>query len=232
MAGDPGCPPVAGVSPRSDEAALLDGLFPPFVRGVVARVTDDCASPFAEERDLVAAAAPSRRRDFLCGRACAHAALRALGRDGGPIAVGDRREPSWPAGVVGSISHAGSLAGAVVARAVDASGLGLDIELLEPPLDRNLRPLLLTPGELSHVQVLEATEPSAAKILFSAKESVYKCLFPRTGWRLDPRDVDVALDVGRRRYSAAIAERSQTAQLRLEGTFRMVEGYVLTGLHM
>jgi len=220
------------VSPRSDASALLDGLFPPFVRGVAAHVTDGCDSPFPEERDAVAAAAPSRRREFLCGRACAHAALRGLGRDGGPIAIGDRRAPSWPEGMVGSISHAGSLAGAVVARATDARGLGLDIELLDPPLDPKLQRLLLTPGEISRVRALEATEPSAAKILFSAKESVYKCLFPRTGWRLDPRDVDVALDFGRRRYSAAIAERSQTAQLRLEGTFRMVEGYVLTGLHM
>ena len=133
---------------------------------------------------------------------------------------------------MGSISHAGSLAGAVVARATDARGLGLDIELLDPPLDPKLQRLLLTPGEISRVRALEATEPSAAKILFSAKESVYKCLFPRTGLRLDPRDVDVALDLGRHWYRAVIAEHAHTGQLRLEGTFRLVEGYVLTGLHM
>lgn len=183
----------------------------------------------------MAGAAPSRRREFLCGRACAHAALEALGRDGGPIAVGDRREPSWPVGVVGSISHAGSLAAAVVARSTDAWGLGLDVELLEPPLDPKLQRLLLTPGEMSHVQALEAIEPSAAKILFSAKESVYKCVFPRTRWRLDYQEVDVALDLGRRRYRAVIAGRPHDGHLRastLEGTFRLAEGYVLTGLHV
>ena len=230
VAGDRGRPHLTGSPPRSEATALLDGLFPSFVRGVAAHITDGCDSPFPEERDAVAAAASSRRREFVCGRACAHAALQALGRDRGPIGTGDRREPTWPDGVVGAISHAGSLVGAVVARAADARGLGLDIELLEPPLDQKLQRLLLTPGEIFHVQSLLATEPAAAKIIFSAKESVYKCLFPRTGRRLDPQEIDVALDPARRRYLAVIAgPRSVTP---LEGSFRLADGYVLTGLHV
>jgi 4'-phosphopantetheinyl transferase EntD len=230
-----GDPHLAGVSVWSQSAAVLDGLFPPFARGAVARVADGYDSPFMEERDAVARAAPSRRREFLCGRACAHAALEALGRDGGPIAVGDRREPSWPNGVVGSISHAGAFAGAVVAHAMDARGVGLDIELLEPPLDSKLRRLLLMPGEISHVDALEAVEPRAAKIVFSAKECVYKCLPPHTGWRLDPKEIDVALDPERGRFRAVIAGRSDGGGPwggALEGGFRLLDGYVVTAIHV
>ncbi len=56
------------------------------------------------------------------------------------------REPLWPAGVVGSISHSGELAGAVVARASDAWSVGLDIELLDPPLDAAVQRMVLGPA--------------------------------------------------------------------------------------
>jgi 4'-phosphopantetheinyl transferase EntD len=133
---------------------------------------------------------------------------------------------------VGSITHAGSLAAAVVAHATDARGLGLDIELLEPPLDPKVQRLLFTPSEISHVQALGAIEPGAANILFSAKESVYKCVFPRTRRRLGPHEVAVALDLGRRRFRAVVSEGSHGGEPALEGTFQLVAGYVLTGLCM
>lgn len=212
----------------------MDGLFPPFVRGAVARLDDASGSPFQDERDAVAKAVPARRREFLCGRACARAALQALGRKAGPIGVGNRREPAWPDGVVGSITHAGELAAAVVADATRARGLGLDIELLDPKLDESLRRLLLTPGELSHVAALEAVEPAAAKVVFSAKECAYKCVFPGTGRRLDAKDIAIALDAGRGRFKAVIAERSEGAGPSpgtLEGAFRVVDGYVVTAMH-
>ena len=185
------------------------------------------------EREAVAGAVASRRREFLCGRACAHAALRVLGRDAGPIGVGDRRQPLWPDGVVGSISHAGARVAAVVAHAADAWGLGLDVEPLAPVLDRGLARLLLTRAELEALQASHGDERVLAKIVFSAKESVYKCVFPRTGWALDHHDVEIALDLERSRFSAVIAERFDSRELPaavLVGDFRLVDGYVVTAL--
>lgn len=208
-------------------------LFPPFVHGVLAPTGPDCHSPHPEEWAAVASAVERRRREFLCGRACAHAALRAIGLDRGPIAVGRGRQPEWPAGAVGSISHAGDWSGAVVARAADAWGLGFDIEVLDPPLTPDVERLVLTPAER---EVGPRDHPLGAhrsKIAYSVKESVYKCLFPSTGWRLSFEDVEVEVDLG-----------ASCARARVDGRFRLpaadlsslavgvvvADGYLFTGL--
>lgn len=212
---------------------VVPRLFPSFVSGVLAATADDCESPHPEERAAVAGAVDRRRREFLCGRACAHAALRAVGLDRGPIGVGRGRQPVWPAGAVGSISHAGEWSGAVVARADDVWALGFDIETLDPPLAPEVERLVLTPEERAAAAEDDPVASHGSKIAYSVKESVYKCLFPRTGWRLSFTDVTVALDLHRSR-----------AEARLDGRFRSEEvdvslldvgvvvagGYVFTGL--
>jgi len=83
-----------------------------------------------EEERIVAGAALKRRRDFTLGRACAHAALAELDLDKGPIARAGNGAPVWPAGLVGSITHTPGYAAALVARAADFAGLGVDAELV------------------------------------------------------------------------------------------------------
>ncbi|HEX2023221.1 MAG TPA: 4'-phosphopantetheinyl transferase superfamily protein [Acidimicrobiales bacterium] len=213
---------------------VVPRLFPRFVRGVLAATDHDCESPHQEERAAVAGAVENRRREFLCGRACAHAALRAIGLDRGPIAVGTGRQPVWPTGAVGSISHAGDWSGAVVARAADAWALGFDMEELDPPLTPEVERLVLTPDERRPPG--STGHPLAAhrsKIAYSVKESVYKCLFPRTGWRLAFDDVTVEVDLHRSRAEAQVDERfrSPAADLSLlEVGVVVADGYVFTGL--
>lgn len=224
--------PVAG-APGLDCGKPPDGLLPSYARIAVAQIGAGPASAWQAERDAVAAAVPARRQEFLQGRACAHAALWALGLDGGPIGVGDRRQPLWPDGVVGAISHGGGLAAAAVARASDAWGLGLDLELREPPLDRELVELLLTPTERARLRAAGGAGRELAKLLFSAKESVYKCVSPRTGWALEHQDVEIVLDLPRRAYRAVIAERFDGRELPtapLVGSFRLFAGHVVTAL--
>jgi hypothetical protein len=69
-----------------------------------------------DELRLMASAVPRRRAEFAAGRACARAALRRLGINGWPLLVGSKREPLWPAGVVGSITHTDGLVAAAVSR--------------------------------------------------------------------------------------------------------------------
>lgn len=164
---------------------------------------------------MVATATAARRREFLAGRRCAHAALRAIGRDEGlAVGRGVMREPLWPAGVVGSISHAGGLAGAVAARTADAwglgLGLGLDIEVLEPPLDAALERIVMGPGELPRPARAHPLEPYRSKITFSVKECLHKCLFPRTRWALDFHDVAVDVDLDATGYEAVVDEGFRT----------------------
>ncbi|MGI8413764.1 MAG: 4'-phosphopantetheinyl transferase family protein [Solirubrobacteraceae bacterium] len=213
---------------RAEAEAALDGLFPATVAGAVLTLDDEVPCPYPAELDAIAGAAWRRQREFLAGRACAHAALRAIGHDGQPIGSGPMREPLWPAGVVGSISHAGRLAGAVATRAVDAWGVGMDIELLDPPLHAAVQRLVLSPGELR-------AAPELAKIAFAIKECVYKCLYPRTRWRLDFHDVGVEIDSPSGGWRAAVDRRFRLdgqPLAAMQGRFATCGPYVVVGLVM
>lgn len=232
MARDAGAP---GESPTDGAlSAALTALFPPFVAGALRRVDGgQDADAHPDELAAVAGAAPVRRAQFLAGRTCAHAALRALGRDVPVVARGPTRAPVWPSGVVGSIAHTGELAGAVAATAGEAWGLGLDLEPLAPPLDEGVERLVLTPAERAAERSAHPLGPFAGKIAFCAKECVYKCVSPAAGWPLEFHDVRVALDLAAGRYEAVVAERFRVAGAPLAplaGRFAVVDGVVLAGL--
>ena len=208
-------------------------LFPLFVRGVLASTDQECDGVHPEERRAVTGAAPRRQREFLCGRACAHAALGAIGRDRGPLGVGAGRQPQWPAGVVGSISHAGDWSGAVVALAEEAWGLGFDVEVLDPPLTPDVERLVQTLDERSSGPVDHPLARYRSKIAYSAKESVYKCLFPHTGWRLAFDDVTTEIDLHAHRVTARVAPRFRLAEADLASLdvgLVVSHGYVFTGV--
>lgn len=132
-----------------------------------------------EERLLPERVAPGRRADFRLGRHAAHLALRELGFEPRPILRGDRGEPLWPDGVVGSITHSHGHAIAVAAPAEIAGRIGIDLEDRTRYFDA-LESQIAVPAELAHLAELDTSIREAAVIeLFSAKESIYKAHFPR-----------------------------------------------------
>lgn len=159
-----------------------------------------------EERALLGArAAPRRVLEFTLGRGCAHAALAALAaqhqRDASlaarlaatPILREDARRPRWPAGYVGAITHHRGHAAAAVARAADYLGLGVDLEALRPPSPALVR-RILRPEERAAWEALPAAERTRGFALaFSAKESLFKALYPHTGVYLGFQEATVAL---------------------------------------
>lgn len=82
----------------------------------------------------------------------------------------------WPDGVVGAISHTGDLAVAIVGWLSDYAGLGIDLEQLSPGLSARAARLVCTPAEMAWVG--DAGGSSRGTMLFSAKEAVFKALFP------------------------------------------------------
>lgn len=187
----------------TDEASVgmqLADLFPAEV--VVSVCTDGAASPalFPQERDAVARAIERRRNEFALGRACARAALARLGWPACPILVDDQRAPIWPAGVVGSITHCRGLVAAAVCRQGAILGLGLDAEPLEP-VEPEVARMVWSPAERRRaVEAMGLDEFVAAKLVFSAKEAIHKCIGPLTGEMLDFLDVEIVLDPGRRAF--------------------------------
>ncbi|MFM9994461.1 MAG: 4'-phosphopantetheinyl transferase [Phycisphaerales bacterium] len=156
-------------------------LFPP---GVVVGASDapgDPSSLLTAECAAVASAVPTRRAEFAAGRALARRLLARLGIEHAVLPVGSDRAPIWPEGITGSISHAQGLCVAAVARRADVAALGIDTEPAEP-LDEELWPTIAAPDELDRLRSLSPDERGLhARLLFSAKEAVYKCQFPH--WR-------------------------------------------------
>jgi 4'-phosphopantetheinyl transferase EntD len=129
------------------------------------------------ERDLVRGSAPTRRQEFAAGRSCAHRALAAIGADTPTIGRGSRRQPLWPPGVTGSISHAAELAAAVALPVTSTvRAVGLDVERADAVEDE-LWPQVLNPFE--RAACAAAPEPGAtATAVFGAKEAAFKAIHP------------------------------------------------------
>jgi 4'-phosphopantetheinyl transferase EntD len=135
-----------------------------------------------EEAALVARAVPNRRYQFAAGRACARAALAALGLWPGPLLVASQRAPDWPPGTRGSISHTEGYVVAVVrANPGDQVAIGVDAERVGR-VDAHLFARLFTESERAWLTALQpGPRAEAATAVFGAKEAFYKAQFALTG---------------------------------------------------
>ncbi|MEU4438164.1 4'-phosphopantetheinyl transferase family protein [Micromonospora chalcea] len=150
---------------------------------------------FPEEEALVARSVEKRRREFTTVRHCARLALGELGLAPAPIVSGVRGAPLWPDGVVGSMTHCDGYRAAVVGRTAAFASLGVDAEPHAPLPDGVLGAIAL-PAERSRTVTLGAVRPAVCwdRLLFSAKEAVYKAWFPLTGQWLDFSEADIVFD--------------------------------------
>ena len=148
---------------------------------------------FPEEAALVAGAVHRRRREFATGRACARGALAQLGYPSTPLLNGAHREPLWPAGVVGSLTHCGGYRAAAVARSGDVRSLGIDAEPDAALPDGVLRSIGLPP-ERERLAALPAGPVHWDRLLFSAKEAVYKAWFPLARRGLEFHQAEITID--------------------------------------
>ncbi|MEU9732808.1 4'-phosphopantetheinyl transferase superfamily protein [Streptomyces sp. NPDC048002] len=162
---------------------------------------DGSAALYPEEAAVVARAVDKRRREFAAVRGCARRAMEKLGVPPQPLLPGDRGAPRWPDGLTGSMTHCEGYCAAALVRAGDLASLGIDAEPDEP-LPAGVLAAVALPGEALRVGRLAGERPEIRwdRLLFSAKESVYKAWFPLTGRWLDftEADIDLFADPGGR----------------------------------
>lgn len=173
----------------------LDALLPPEVATAEAYGdgTDEAvARLFPEEAAVVAKAVAKRQREFAAVRVCARRALTALGLPPAPLLPGQRGAPRWPEGVVGTMTHCAGYHAAAVARAGDLASLGIDAEP-DGPLPAGVLDVIALPAERDRLAGYAAERPDVAwdRLLFSAKESVFKAWYPLTGRELDFTEADL-----------------------------------------
>jgi 4'-phosphopantetheinyl transferase EntD len=174
---------------------VIERLVAPPAIAVEAFDDAEPAPLFPGEEALVANAVPKRRHEFATGRRCARAALAQLGCPPGPLLTGPDRAPLWPDGVVGSITHTDGYRAAAVARASELSSVGIDAEPNQPLPDGVLA-MIASTAEAAAVAALLDEYPAIRwdRLLFCAKECVYKAWYPLTGRWLDFHDAVVTLD--------------------------------------
>lgn len=211
-------------SPATLLEAALAALLPPGT-AVAAISLPAPAMPLPPaEHAATAGMAPGRRAEFAAGRYCARLALARLGVTPGAVPVGQGRAPAFPAGTAGTITHAAGFAAAAVALAPRT--LGIDIEAaLDLPAEVLHR--VCSPAELSLAPAGLATG-LWARVVFSAKESVYKAVAATAGRFIDFDEVRVTrVASGQLRVAGTAADLAVVAGLELG--FRLAAGVVVTG---
>lgn len=211
------------------EERVLDGLFP---EGVVTESGDpiEPSRPlFPEERALVARAVPTRQREFAKGRECARKALERFGHGDVMLLSGSHREPLWPAEIRGSITHTSGLCVVAVTLASRYHGLGIDAEPRQALAPEVVRRVCRDDDRRSFGNVKSVESAVLPRLVFSAKEAVYKCLFPMTRTFLGFEDVSVELDEGGFRAVLCVPAVPFAAGTALVGRWRMSDSHLVTG---
>jgi 4'-phosphopantetheinyl transferase EntD len=163
---------------------------PPFVQCF----TTDFIGPEVltdREKVFIERAVQQRVNHFSTGRWCAKQAMKTLGIPDVEILVGEGKAPIWPEGIVGSISHSKTMAGAVVAAADKLVSIGMDIETIG-----GIRPdmwdMLFLPSEQQYLNTFTGDDLALqTTLLFSGKEAFYKFQYPLTKTFLDFTDVEI-----------------------------------------
>ncbi len=192
--------------------------------------------PMPEEKALIARSVDTRRSEFITARHCARMALEQLGVPPAPILKGDKGEPQWPDGVVGSLTHSRGYRGAVVGRSAVVRSVGIDAEPHDVLPDGVLKAISL-PAERHEIGALP-TGLHWDRILFCAKEATYKTWFPLTSRWLGFEDAHITFDVDATGMTGSFvsrilidpAARSGPPLTELSGRWSVAGGLVLTAI--
>lgn len=186
---------------------MIAELLPPPIGTGSAFVDYDAAltALYPQEAAAVASARPKRLQEYANVRLCARRAMRELGVPPAPVLSGARGEPLWPEGIVGSLTHCPGFRAAAMGRSSTFVGLGIDAEP-NLPLEKDLLEFISLPQEGARVHTLTRSSPGVCwdRLLFSAKEAVFKIWFPLTGRELDFSEADMRIDPDEGTFSARL----------------------------
>ena len=188
-------------------------------------------APLPEEEELISRAVAKRRNEFVTARHCARLAMGQLGVPEAPILKGEKGDPRWPDGLVGSLTHCDGYRGAVVGRSAAVRSVGIDAE------PHGVLPAISLPAERHEISALPAGL-HWDRILFCAKEATYKVWFPLTQRWLGFEDAHITFDVDSGGTTGTFvsrilidpAARSGPPLTQLAGRWSVAQGLALTAI--
>ncbi|WP_205877433.1 4'-phosphopantetheinyl transferase PptT [Mycobacterium camsae] len=189
-------------------------------------------APLPEEEPLIARSVAKRRNEFITVRHCARVALGEIGVSPVPILKGDKGEPCWPDGVVGSLTHCTGYRGAVVGRDGRVRSVGIDAEPHDV-LPNGVLDAISLPAERAEIPAVLPSGLHWDRILFCAKEATYKAWFPLTKRWLGFEDAHITFTADGRFVSRILIDPSALSGpplTSLTGRWSVERGLVLTAI--
>jgi enterobactin synthetase component D len=172
-----------------------------------------------------------RKQEYIAGRFCAFQAAKMAGFDLTELPTAVTREPVWPLGVIGSITHSRQMAISCVSLSNKFSSLGIDAEeLMKSSLGTEVENTIASVEELALVKKDESQK--GITVLFSAKEALYKALFPLARTFIDFKEVKlVDLDMERESFELELLSCNPKLMEYLgnyKGSFKQVGETIVT----
>ncbi len=182
-----------------EEKQQINQLLPANCHWFAAKQAPENFKLYPQEHELTSRMAHKRYIEFLASRYCAKQVLDTFGVSEFPLLPNEHRAPDWPMHIVGSISHTKGRCLAVACLTENLRSIGVDVELSEP-LKAELMSQIITARE--EKQLLDTNSPYGyAKLIFSIKESIFKCLHPIYQTWIGFKDVSIWLDFSNNSFS-------------------------------
>ena len=191
-----------------------------------------------EEENISTSFGSSKRSaEFSLGRYCAHRALSKFELESVPILRNtESREPYWPKLIRGSITHSEGFAAAAVGLTKDVSGIGIDLESLSRVVDFNIRRHVCVDKEREFLESLPTEQANRyLRIIFSAKESIFKCFFPISKTYLYFQDAEIIIDEKNSEFTFLLSKACTgitSAGFQHSGSFSIKDDLLLTSIYI
>ena len=218
---------------------MFSSPFPEFISFFCEHLSDSTDFLLHPEEEVISASFSSskRRAEFSLGRYCAHRALSKFELESVPILRNtESREPYWPKSVRGSITHSEGFAAAAVGLAKDVSGIGIDLESLSRVVDFNIRRHVCVEKEREFLEFLPTEQANRyLRIIFSAKESIFKRFFPISRTYLSFQDAAIIIDEQKFEFSFVLTKACTgitSAGFQHSGRFSIKDDLLLTSIYI
>ncbi|EJV0608083.1 4'-phosphopantetheinyl transferase superfamily protein [Vibrio parahaemolyticus] len=174
----------------------------------------------------------NRKAEFLAGRVLAISILKQLEHTNTIVDIGNQRAPVWPESVKGSISHADQVAVCAICRDSLYKRIGIDIEPLNTEVSESLKQSIISPSEINLLNKCGFVKSTAFSLAFSAKESLFKAIFPEVNYYFDFDSATLThINTSEKTFKISLnVDLNETFKkgMKFYGKYILTGGYILT----